>query len=95
MVKFSGAGENKDGKERKFVGLGITIANIQRMLNGDPIHVNCDELGVEGVDILIFAGKTEFDIEESLRKGGLDIKHQRIDFKLLQERARNKKPTTV
>lgn len=67
MVKFMG---KKNGKP--FIGLGLSRANIERMMQGFPILVKGEELGKpEFGEITIFFGETEKGIVDDLVKTGM------------------------
>jgi hypothetical protein len=49
--------KNKNGG--KTLGFGLSVANIERLMKNEPIAFKLDEFGIEGTDVLIFAGQTE------------------------------------
>jgi hypothetical protein len=54
------------------IGLGLSRANIERMMSGQPVRVLLKELGVPGdIRIGIFFGETEADMEAELRQHDL------------------------
>jgi len=57
MVKFR-AGE--------LLGFGLSAENIRRLQQGEPIYIDLTEMGMTG-KVLIFYGKTEFDMAEKLK----------------------------
>lgn len=56
-----------------FVLLGLSRANCERLLQGQPIRIsgNDDAIGLPGVTIVIMGGETEAAIEAELRGRGL------------------------
>lgn len=61
-----------DGKGHTVL-LGVTPANLRRLKDGQPIRVECDELGLPGVVITIVFGQTERAITADLRAAGIDL----------------------
>jgi hypothetical protein len=55
----------------KIVMLGISEENVKRMKAGDPMYLHLDELGIEGIDVLIHYGTTEEAIITDLQDKGL------------------------
>lgn len=72
MIKFKTTGK------RPLVGLGLSDGNLEKLREEKPIHINGEELGLDGVDILIFWGKTEKAIQKELIKLGLITNKTRI-----------------
>lgn len=64
MIKFK-TGLEEDGT-RALVGLGLTEENFTKLKEGKPIHIKGSELAID-FDILIFYGKTEFQILKDLK----------------------------
>lgn len=60
MIKFSGKGV--DGP---LYGLGLSYANLDKLREGKPIHINLADMGGNG-RVLIFAGETEDKMVEQL-----------------------------
>ena len=76
MVKFGGrTGENR---ERKVVGIGISRHNWELLLLGRPIHFAGEEVGADGIDVVIVGGEDEETIARELReeseKAGVPIR---------------------
>lgn len=67
MIKFLVDGKNG----AKLVGLGLSQGNIDRLKEGKPIYLHLDELGIEGIDVLIHYGETEDKIIEDFKGKGL------------------------
>lgn len=67
MIKFLVNGKNGG----QLVGLGLSEGNIKNLKEGKPILIKLDELGIEGIDVLIHYGETEEAIVEDFRKQGL------------------------
>lgn len=61
-----------DGKGHTIL-LGVTPANLRRLRDGQPILVECDELGLLGVRITIVFGQTERAIMADLRAAGIEL----------------------
>lgn len=55
----------------KIVGLGLSEGNIQKLKSGQPVYLHLDELGIEGIDVLIHYGKTEEAIITEFQEKGL------------------------
>ena len=69
MIKFRGTG--RDG--RTAIGLGITDRNIEKLREGNPIHIFGEELGMPGFEILLMTGTDEQAITTELRESGLEF----------------------
>lgn len=54
-----------DGIGRRTLIFGLEPGNIQRLQNGEPIHLNAAELGVD-CNVLIFAGGTPEEMARQL-----------------------------
>jgi hypothetical protein len=56
-----------------FVLLGLSRANCERLLQGQPMRISGDDpaIGLPGVTIVIMGGETEGAIEAELRSRGL------------------------
>lgn len=63
MIKFTAA----TGEGSSLIGLGLTEENLRRLGAGQPIVVKLAELlpGVQ-IEVLIFAGRDEYDLTERL-----------------------------
>lgn len=64
MIKF--AFDDNDG--RKHLGLGISRENVNRLIQGKPIHVKLTELNNLVVDgtIMIYFGETERELQQAV-----------------------------
>jgi hypothetical protein len=60
-------------KAGDLVILGVTRENIERLVEGKPILVNLDELGIPGKSCVIMFGETPVDIITEIKKAGFDI----------------------
>lgn len=58
MLKMYADGE-KDGKPVKIVVFGLSHKNLEKLREGKPIVVKGTDVGLEDVQIMIFAGKDE------------------------------------
>lgn len=58
MLKAAAHG-SKDGKPHHVVILGLSHGNLTRLKAGQPIAFDGAEVGVPGVEIMIFSGETE------------------------------------
>lgn len=67
MIKFVKTAENG----AKVIGFGLSEGNIKKLKLGQPILVHLDDLGIEGIDVVIHYGETEDAILQDFRKGGL------------------------
>jgi len=66
MIKFAA-----HQGERKIVGFGLTRDNVNRLIDGKPIHAWLEEMGLPKTDLLIFFGETEQAMAEELKKLGV------------------------
>lgn len=67
MIKFKAETDEKTifgGKT--LLGLGLSKENVEMLKKGNPIHVNLNEMGIKDVDMLIFYGETEEDMQRDL-----------------------------
>lgn len=68
MLKFTAT----KGDGGKIVGLGLTRANIERMMAGQPVLVHARDLNLPyDLDITLIFGEDEAAIEKMLRDGGM------------------------
>lgn len=70
MIKASATMTDKKG-EGKLVILGLSAGNVQRLMAGQPIKVELDELIGEHsprIAVLLVGGETEQSIESDLRE---------------------------
>ena len=58
MLKMTLRAETK-GKPVRLVVLGLSHGNLDRLRQGHPITVDGGEVGLPGVELLIFSGETE------------------------------------
>jgi hypothetical protein len=65
MLKMVGE-VTKDGKPTKFVVFGLSHMNLARLKEGQPIKVDGAEIGMSGVDFLIFSGPTEREMAREM-----------------------------
>ena len=63
MIKFS-----VKANERKLLGFALSEQNIILLKEGKPIHSDLSTLGIPDWDVLIFYGKTEDEIIETLKE---------------------------
>jgi hypothetical protein len=66
MVKFSATGD--DGKT--LLGFGLSRGNIERLVAGQPIRVRGKDIHRPDLEVMIFFGETEADMEQELRNLG-------------------------
>lgn len=62
LIKFTSTGKN-----RTLIGLGITEGNVKRLKEAQPILVNGSELGFDWLEILIFYGRDEDELEKTVK----------------------------
>jgi hypothetical protein len=55
MIKFTATAA--DG--RKILGIGLSHVNLERLKDNQPIRFKGEDVDLDGMDILIFSGKTE------------------------------------
>jgi hypothetical protein len=58
MLKMYADGE-RDGKPVHLVVIGLSHRNLAALKDGRPIPIDGAEVGVPGVEVLIFSGETE------------------------------------
>jgi len=58
MLKMVGNGKRGD-RPIRFVVFGLSHTNLDRLRAGQPITFPGEDVGIEGVEFLIFAGETE------------------------------------
>jgi hypothetical protein len=77
MIKLMGT---RGGK--KLLGLGVSLANIERLMRGDPILVNEGEMDptLGDLEITIFYGATEAALEKMLRDSGMVDEHTKVNI---------------
>lgn len=64
MIKFA-----KGGLDQKLLlGFGLSRANMEQLMNGNPISADISELGLRNVEIYIFFGETEEQMAADLRQ---------------------------
>ena len=61
MIKFTATTD-----DRKLLGLGLSHENLKRLKDKQPIQFKGEALGLDGIDILIFAGETEASMAKEL-----------------------------
>jgi len=54
------------GKDKEVMLLGLSKENILRLQSGDPILTTAKEMGFGDFDIIIMAGETEEEIQETV-----------------------------
>lgn len=62
MIKFTTTTADK----RKLLGLGLSHENLKRLKDNKPIRFKGEPLGLDGFDVLIFAGETEESMAKEL-----------------------------
>ncbi len=62
MIKFTATTRNG----RKVIGLGFSHMNLDRLKANEPIRFKGEVIGMDGIDVLIFAGKTEESMAKEL-----------------------------
>ncbi|MGH3796022.1 MAG: hypothetical protein ACREQ5_05930 [Candidatus Dormibacteria bacterium] len=67
MIKASG----RTGDGDALVLLGLSRENTTRLLDGQPIKVHGQDVGMPGVVIVLLGGETEDDIKTELTSNGL------------------------
>jgi hypothetical protein len=67
MIKFLVNAKNGT----QLVGLGLSEGNVKKLRAGQPILLHLDELGIEGIDVLIHYGETEDAIVKDFKDQGL------------------------
>lgn len=67
MLK-AGAHGKHDGRDVKIVLLGLSKVNITRLQAGQPITFAGEDVGLPGVEFLIFSGDTEASMARQLEE---------------------------
>lgn len=63
MIKFVA-----DAQKTTLIGLGLSRKNTEKLLEGQPISVPLNTLGLDSdITILLFGGETEDEMEKSLK----------------------------
>ncbi len=62
----------------KMILLGVDERNIECLKAGKPIHVECDPMGIHGIEIAILYGETPQHIIDELRQVGIDLPIDRM-----------------
>lgn len=62
MIKFTATINDK----RKLLGLGLTHTNLDRLRDNQSINIKGKSVGLDNLEILIFAGETEESIADQL-----------------------------
>lgn len=57
----------------QLVVLGITPANLRQLKDGKPIYVECDDMGLARVRIVLVFGQTERAIIAEMRAAGAEL----------------------
>ena len=65
MIKFTGMNGCKP-----LLGLGLSRGNCAKLLDGQPIVIECGELGLAPLTILLMGGETEESMAVELLQGG-------------------------
>lgn len=64
MIKFTAI----TGDDKRLVGLGLSHGNLDRLRDKKPIKIDGESIGIEGLEILIFSGKTEESMAKELNQ---------------------------
>ncbi len=67
MIKASG----RTGDGQPLLIVGLSGENMARLMAGEPIRFDADELGLPAMTVVVVGGRTEQDIADDLRKHGL------------------------
>lgn len=51
--------------------LGLSDENIKRLKQDQPIKFNLKDLGLQDMEVVIFNGKSEFEMKQMMFKAGL------------------------
>jgi len=65
MLKMVGDAK-RDGRPIKLVVLGLSHMNLARLKDGQPIKFAGEDVGIAGVEVLIFVGETEQSMAREL-----------------------------
>src|SRR5215475_15429681 len=65
MLKMVGAGK-RGSKNIQIVVFGLSHTNLDRLREGQPIHFPGEDVGIENVEIMIFAGESEQSMQREL-----------------------------
>lgn len=66
MIKFTA----KTDSGRKLVGFGLSQMNLVKIMAGEPVHVNMEEMGFPGLDFMIFGDirKDDQELADSIKE---------------------------
>ncbi|BAS57972.1 hypothetical protein LBWT_39370 [Leptolyngbya boryana IAM M-101] len=83
MLRFSG---ERNG--RKFIGIGLSKLNVERLKDDQPIIQSLDMLGLYDTDIFILYGETEDSIARELETQLGQLPGKRIEQRTKEQRTR-------
>lgn len=69
MIKLSAHLQNG----RRLILIGLSRGNTDRLHDGKPIHMEGEQFGLCGWTIGIFAGETEQDMLDALKREGVQV----------------------
>lgn len=73
MIKGVLKGKKADGTEVSTIFIGLTDENLRRLREDMPIHVEGSDILIDGIDVVVFAGRTEDSIIRALKDHGFRI----------------------
>lgn len=58
---------------RKVAVIGMTLATVQRMLEGNPVHIRGEDMALPPLDLVVMYGQSQKELIDTLRLAGLPI----------------------
>lgn len=70
MIKGVLKGKRADGTEVATIFIGLTDENLRRLREDMPIHIDGTDVLIDGIDVVIMAGRTEDSLIRVLKEHG-------------------------
>ncbi len=82
MLKFTAIGN----QGKRVVNIGLTYNNLRYMLKpGNNIEVDCEDIGLPGVSVFLFAGETVEEMAKPLEGLGIKFEKEHDDHVLPED----------
>ena len=63
MIKFTAT----TADNRKLLAMGLSFENLKRLKDNQPIRFKGEDVDLDGMDVLIFAGETEESMAKQMK----------------------------